>query len=91
VIEDQPYRPDLRPRAQRKIDRLPEKIATAVLEFILGPLLDNPRRVGAPLEDEYAGQYSARRGREWRIRYEIDEETRTVRILDIAHRSDVYY
>jgi len=41
---------------------LPEKIAAAAAEFITGPLLDNPRRVGHPLWDEYAGQHSARRG-----------------------------
>jgi len=31
----------------------------AVAEFIVGPLLDNPYRVGHLLRDEYAGQYSA--------------------------------
>ena len=40
---------------------LPEKIATAVAEFIAGPLVDNPYRVGHPIHDEYAGQYSAPR------------------------------
>jgi mRNA interferase RelE/StbE len=65
------WRLDVRPRAQRQLSRLPEKIATAVAEFIVGPLLDNPYRVGHPLRDEYAGQYSARRGQEWRVRYRI--------------------
>jgi mRNA interferase RelE/StbE len=65
---------DIRPRAQRQITRLPEKIAAATAEFIVGSLLDNPRRVGHPLRDEYAGQYSARRGSEWRVRYRIDHD-----------------
>ena len=69
---------------------MPEKNSAAVVEFILGPLLDNPRRVGRPLRDEYAGQYSARRGRDWRIRYRLDEGTRTVIVLDVDHRSDAY-
>jgi mRNA-degrading endonuclease RelE of RelBE toxin-antitoxin system len=47
---------DVRPRAHRQLARLPEKIATAAAEFITGPLLDNPYRVGGPLRDEYAGQ-----------------------------------
>lgn len=81
---------DIRPRAKRHIARLPEKAAAAVVEFILGPLLDNPRRIGHPLRDEYAGQHSARRGRDWRIRYRIDEDTRTVIVLDVDHRSDAY-
>ena len=81
---------DVRPRAQRQLARLPEKIATAVAGFVTGPLLENPHRVGHLLRDEYAGQYSARRGPDWRVRYRIDEDTRTVIVLDISHRSDTY-
>ena len=46
---------DVRSRAQRQLAGLPEKIAAAAAGFITGPLLDNPRRVGHPLRDEYAG------------------------------------
>jgi mRNA-degrading endonuclease RelE of RelBE toxin-antitoxin system len=34
--------------------------------------------------------WSARRGH-YRIRYQIDDDKRTVTIIDIAARSDVYY
>jgi mRNA-degrading endonuclease RelE of RelBE toxin-antitoxin system len=78
---------DVRPRAQPALARLPEKIATAAAEFITGPLLDNPYRVGHPLQDEYAGQHSAHRGR---VRYRIAEDTHTVIVLDISHRSGTY-
>jgi mRNA interferase RelE/StbE len=81
---------DVRPRAQRQLARLPEKIATATAEFLTSPLLENPHRVGHPLQDEYAGQYSARRGPDWRVRYRIDGDTHTVIVLDISHRSDTY-
>ena len=81
---------DVRPRAERQLARLPEKIAAAAAEFITGPLLDNPYRVGHPLRDEYAGQHSARRGREWRVHYRIAEGTHAVIVLDISHRSDTY-
>lgn len=84
------WRLDVRPRAQRQLSRLPEKIAMAVAEFITGPLLENPHRVGHPLHDEYAGQHSARRGREWRIRYQIEESSHTVAVIDVSHRSDTY-
>jgi mRNA-degrading endonuclease RelE of RelBE toxin-antitoxin system len=80
----------VRPRAQRQLARLPEKIAVAAAEFITGPLLDNPRRVGHPLRDEYAGQHSARRGPDWRVRYRIDQDSHTVVVLDVSHRSDTY-
>ncbi|WP_322766975.1 type II toxin-antitoxin system RelE/ParE family toxin [Frankia sp. Cr1] len=84
------YTLEVRPRAVRQLARLPEKIATAIAEFIAGPLLDNPYRVGHPLHSEYAGQYSARRGAAWRIRYEIDDTTHAVRVLDVSHRSNTY-
>jgi mRNA interferase RelE/StbE len=73
-----------------QLAQLPEKIATAAAEFIIGSLSENPRRVGHPLRDEYAGQHSARRGRDWRVRYRIDEQTHTVIVLDISHRSETY-
>ncbi|MGH3903978.1 MAG: type II toxin-antitoxin system RelE family toxin [Pseudonocardiaceae bacterium] len=81
---------EVRGRAQRQLARLPEKVATAAAEFITGPLLDNPLRVGHPLRDEYDGQYSARRGRDWRVRYRLDHHARIVIILDVSHRSDTY-
>lgn len=84
------WRLDVRPRAQRQLSRLPEKIATAAAEFIVGALLDSPYRVGHPLHDEYAGQHSARRGQNWRVRYRIEETSHTVIVLDVSHRSDTY-
>lgn len=81
---------DVRPQAERQLARLPEKAGAALAEFILGPLLDNPDRIGHPLRGEYAGQHTARRGRDWRIRYRIDERTGTVTVLDVSHRSDAY-
>ena len=81
---------DVRPQAERRLARLPEKVGAALAEFIAGPLLDNPHRVGHPLTGEYKGQHAARRGRDWRIRYRIDEGARTVRVLDVSHRADAY-
>jgi mRNA-degrading endonuclease RelE of RelBE toxin-antitoxin system len=91
VTRQDGHRLDLKPRARRQLaDTLPESVAAAALEFILGPLLDNPRRVGKPLTGRYEGQYSSRRGPAWRIRYQIDEAGRTVTVLDVSHRSDTY-
>ena len=75
--------------AERQLARLPERIAAAVVEFLLGPLTDNPRQVGHQLQRELAGLWSARRGA-YRVIYEIDDEDRTVSVLRIEHRSDVY-
>lgn len=70
-------------------DALPEKIAHAVYEFITGPLLDNPRRVGKPLGPPLAPAYSARRG-DYRVLYLIDEATHTGKVTAIRHRADAY-
>ena len=59
------------------------------LGFINGPLRDDPHRVGAPLRAPLEGLWRARRG-EYRVRYEIDDDHRIVRILDIDHRRDAY-
>jgi mRNA interferase RelE/StbE len=75
--------------AERQLGRLPERIAAAVVEFMLGPLCENPRRVGHPLQHELAGLWSARRGA-YRVVYEIDEAEQRVTVLRIDHRSDVY-
>jgi mRNA interferase RelE/StbE len=75
--------------AERQLGRLPERIAAAVVEFILGPLCENPRRVGHPLQRELAGLWSARRGA-YRVIYEMDDADHVVTVLRIDHRSDVY-
>lgn len=68
---------------------LPLAVATAVTEFLTGPLLDNPRRVGKPLTRELGGYRSARRGA-YRVIYRIDETERIVHVVRIDHRADVY-
>ena len=75
--------------AERVLPRLPQGIAAAIVAFMVGPLLDDPYRVGKPLRRELAGYWSARRGA-YRIIYAIDGEQRLVLVVRIEHRSDVY-
>ena len=75
--------------AKRDIARLPEKVGTAVVEFIYGSLAEHPRRVGRELHLEFAGQHVARRG-EYRVIYRIDDTGHCVLILAVDHRADVY-
>ena len=77
------------PSAVRSLERLPEAVASAVVEFLTGPLLGEPRRVGKPLVRQLAGYWSARRGA-YRVVYAIDEENRRVLAVRIEHRADVY-
>lgn len=68
---------------------LPEKIAAAAFEFIMGDLRDNPRRVGKPLREPLAPLYSARRG-EYRIIYRIEEQRLVIEVVSVTHRRDAY-
>jgi mRNA interferase RelE/StbE len=75
--------------ARRAVSRLPEKVATAVAEFLYGSLAASPYRVGKPLKLGLSGLHSARRG-DYRVIYRIDDQSREVTIMAIEHRSDVY-
>ena len=75
--------------ARRALQGLPEKVATAVIEFLYASLASNPHRVGKPLQLGMEGLHSARRG-DYRVIYRIDDPRRRVEILAIEHRSDVY-
>ena len=74
--------------AKRQLNRLPETVAAAVVEFMLGALVDNPQRVGGRLSRELNELMSARRGG-YRIVYEIDEAQRVVIVHRVEHRSVV--
>ncbi len=68
---------------------LPESVAVAAYEFITGPLLREPYRVGKRLLPPMDDRFSARRGT-YRIIYRIDDKDRLVTVVDVGHRSDVY-
>ncbi|HLI36693.1 MAG TPA: type II toxin-antitoxin system RelE/ParE family toxin [Streptosporangiaceae bacterium] len=87
----QPYELGMTRPARRAItELLPEDVAAAAVEFITGPLLEAPYRIGKPLRGTLAGLHSARLGTQWRVLYRIDESKRAVIVQDIQHRSDAY-
>ena len=77
--------------ARRDLEsRLPAGVAAAAWEFIRGPLLENPHRVGKPLSNERDGLWAARRG-QYRVIYRILEDVVVVEVVRVAHRADIYY
>jgi mRNA-degrading endonuclease RelE of RelBE toxin-antitoxin system len=68
---------------------LPAKVAGAAYAFITGALVEDPHRVGKPLDRPLAPAWPARRGA-YRILYLIDDDARTVRVTAVRHRSDAY-
>jgi mRNA interferase RelE/StbE len=89
-VSAQPYELGMTRPARRAISELlPEDVAAAV-EFITGPLLEAPYRVGRPLRDALTGFHSARIGTQWRVLYRIDESKHAVIVQDIQHRSTAH-
>ena len=89
-MSDAPYDVRFLPAARRAIaHRLPEAVAAAVIEFGASALATDPYRVGTPLVgplDGCHGLAAAPTG----VIYRVDDDARTVYVLDIAHRSDAY-
>jgi mRNA-degrading endonuclease RelE of RelBE toxin-antitoxin system len=75
--------------SRRAVTGLPEKVATAAVEFIYGSLSQSPRRVGKPLRLGLEGLYSARRG-DYRVIFRIDDDLGVVTVMAIEHRSAAY-
>lgn len=87
----EPYELGMTRPARRAIsESLPEDVAAAAVEFITGPLLEAPYRVGKPLRDALYGFRRARLGTQWRVLYRIDESKRAVIVQDIQRRSAAY-
>ena len=90
-MSGEPYELGLTRPARRAISEvLPEDVAAAAVEFITGPLLEMPYRVGKPLRGKLAGFHSARLSTQWRVLYRIDGSKRVVVVQDIQHRSNAY-
>ena len=90
-MSDEPYELGLARPARRAIsESLPHDMAAAAVEFITGPLIEAPYRVGRALRGELAGTRSARFDTQWRVLYRIDESKHVVVVLDIQHRSTAY-
>ena len=90
MTQQEPYELVLTPPARRALtDRLPEAVATAVIDFLTTALVENPRRVGKPLRGDLASIWSARRGT-YRVLYRLREDPREVIVIRVDHRKDAY-
>lgn len=86
----QPYTLRTTPTVRRELaGTLPEPVSVAVYEFMTGPLLEHPHRVGKQLLPPLDDRFSARRGT-YRVIYRINDEAHVVTVVDIGHRRDIY-
>lgn len=75
--------------AIRGLNRLPTKVAAAIVEFVTVTLVKNPQQLSKPLRGELEAYRSARRG-DYRILIRIDEDERTVLVIRVDHRAHAY-
>jgi mRNA-degrading endonuclease RelE of RelBE toxin-antitoxin system len=86
----EPYKLRTTPTVRRELaGTSPEAVAAAAYEFITGPLLEQPYRVGKQLLPPLGDRFSAQRGT-YRVINRIDDATHVVTVVDIGHRRDVY-
>jgi mRNA interferase RelE/StbE len=89
-VTDERYELVISPTARRQLaEHLPGSVAFAAYEFIVGPLLDNPQRVGKRLRAPLDDRHSARRGT-YRVIYRIDDVRHRVSVVGVVHRSGAY-
>jgi mRNA interferase RelE/StbE len=86
---DAPWSVQLSPTAVRALDRLPHKIAAAIVEFVTGALPADPYRLSKPLRFEFEGWRVARRG-DYRVTFRAIEDDRALYVGRIEHRAHVY-
>lgn len=84
-----PYSIEPAGEARRGLHRLPGKVATAVIEFITGPLAANPARLSKPLTDDLAGYRTARRG-DYRVLIRVAAAAHAILVVHIDHRAHLY-
>ncbi len=73
---------------QKQIDNLPNDVIDRVLEKIQNLALE-PRSDGVVKLKGSDNEYRIRAG-DYRVRYEVDDESQLVQILQCKHRKDVY-
>jgi mRNA interferase RelE/StbE len=73
---------------QKQIDDLPNDIVERVVEKIQS-LASEPRPDGVVKLKGFDNEYRIRVG-DYRVRYEIDDESQLVQLLQCKHRKDVY-
>ena len=69
--------------------RLPRSVIDATVEFIYGPMSENPYKLGKPLQGNMAGLWTARRG-DFRIVYRIHDAKGEIEVMAVKSRADVY-
>ena len=78
----------IKPSAKKELEALADSVLARVVRKI-GLLANSPRPPGCKKLKGHKDQWRIRVG-DWRVVYAIDDADRVVRVMRIAHRSEVY-
>jgi mRNA interferase RelE/StbE len=81
------FRVVIKRSAEKEITRLPDDVRPLVVERVLA-LREDPRPHGSQRLSGADG-YRVRQG-DYRVVHLVDDDARTVTVVRVAHRSDVY-
>jgi mRNA interferase RelE/StbE len=82
------YSLEIKQSAQKELDALDDTVFKRIDRKILA-LADNPRPAGCKKLKGFKDQWRLRAG-DWRVLYIIGAETKTVTVMHVAHRREVY-
>ncbi len=82
------YKVEITPAAQRQIKKLIQSVQLAIVER-LEQLAENPRPPGVLKMQGAESLYRIRVG-DYRIIYEIQDQTLLIAVVKVGHRGDVY-
>lgn len=79
---------EIKQSAQKELDSLDDTVFKRIDRKILA-LADTPRPAGCKKLKGFKDQWRIRVG-DWRVLYTIDSETKTVTVMHVAHRREIY-
>ena len=81
------HRLTIKPTAEKELSKVPKKILRQIVAKVRGLAIE-PRPIGS---EKLSGEekYRVRQG-DYRIVYSIDDKSRSVEVVRIGHRRDVY-
>jgi mRNA interferase RelE/StbE len=83
------YKVLLKPSAVKNVEEIDRRADRDRISMRIQALADNPRPHGSEKFEGFEAMYRVRQG-DYRIVYDIDDGERTVYILKVRHRKDVY-
>lgn len=83
------YKVKWKEAAEDNLDELPSEIALKIYDRVESHLVQAPKQLGKALVGQYKGLYRYRYG-DYRVLYEIDLHSKSIIIVRIGNRKEVY-